>query len=189
LLSFTNQFCRLISFFLTFQIIILLPKAWVTHSLGLSAAEPVQTLQKQVGKRVEFDVDKNLSSQITIPEVTIPCVRADHAAKKVEPVLKKPKIKKLTLEDAINRALEANRGLADAVDNVEGARLSLVAAEYEFELQIFPGGHAGLTGTSGEGPDETLGAGITLEKKFATGTKFSINPNIQKTGDIYQTAL
>ena len=106
-----------------------------------------------------------------------------------EPRLAPSPKKKLPLEDAINRALEANRGLADAVDNVEGARLSLVAAEYEFELQIFPGGHAGITGTSGEGPDETLGAGISLEKKFATGTKVSITPNIQKTGDIYQTGI
>ena len=106
-----------------------------------------------------------------------------------EPRLVPSPKKKLPLEDAINRALEANRGLADAVDNVEGARLSLVAAEYEFELQIFPRGHAGLTGTSGEGPDETLGAGISLEKKFATGTKVSITPNIQKTGDIYQSGI
>ena len=100
-----------------------------------------------------------------------------------------PSPKKLTLEDAINRALEANRGLADAVDNVEGARLSLVAAESEFELKIFPSGRAGITGTSDEGPDEILGAGITLEKKLAIGTQFSISPNIQKTGDTYQTAI
>ena len=106
-----------------------------------------------------------------------------------EPRLAPSPKKKLPLEDAINRALEANRGLADAVDNVEGARLSLVAAESEFELKIFPSGHAGITGTSDEGPDETLGAGISLEKKFATGTKLKITPNIQKTGDIYQTGI
>ena len=100
-----------------------------------------------------------------------------------------PSPKKLTLEDAINRALEANRGLADAIDNVEGARLSLVTAESEFELKIFPGGQAGITGTSDEGSDPIFGAGIALEKKFAIGTEFSISPNIQKTGDTYQAAI
>ncbi len=65
--SLIKNLFRLISFFLTFQIIILLPKVWVTDSLGVAAAEQIQTLQKQVGKRVEFDVDKNLSSQIAIP--------------------------------------------------------------------------------------------------------------------------
>ena len=97
--------------------------------------------------------------------------------------------KKLTLEDAINRVLQANRGLADAMDQVEGTRLSLVAVEAEFELKIFPGAEVGVTGASGEGSDETLGAGITLQKRFAVGTGFSIGPNIQKSANTYQTGV
>jgi len=183
LLSLTNNLCRLISFFLTFQIIILLPKAWITDPLGLAAAEPVQTLQKQVGKRVELDVDKNLSSQITIPMVAVTSDMADQTEKKTEPDLKKANKKKLTLEAAINRALEANRGIRDVMDQVEGTRLSLVAVEYEFELQIVPAGEARITGDSDEGSADSLGAGISLQKKFDVGTDIMITPQTRKTDE------
>jgi outer membrane protein len=189
LFSLTNHLCRLVSFFLTFQIIILLPKTWITDSFVLSAAEPVQTLQKQVEKRVEFDVDKNLSSQITTPRVTVPLVMADQAAKKAELALKKPEIKKLTLEAAINRALEANRGLRDVMDQVEGTRLSLVAVASEFELKIVPAGEAGITGDSDEGSADILGAGISLQKKFDVGTDIMITPKTRKTDDLYNTGV
>jgi outer membrane protein TolC len=96
---------------------------------------------------------------------------------------------KLTLEDAINRALKANRGLADAFDQVEGARLTIVSAEAEFELKIFPGAEVGITGASGEDSDDTIGVGISLQKRFAVGTDLSVRPNVQKTGDIYQTSI
>ena len=189
MLSLTNNLCRLISFFLTFQIIILLPKAWVTDSFGLSAAEQVETLQKQVGKRIEFDVDKNLSSQITIPMVAVTSDMADQTEKKTEPDLNKTKKKKLTLEAAINRALEANRGLRDVMDQVEGAHLSLVAVEYEFELQIVPAGEARITGDSDEGSADSLGAGISLQKKFDVGTDIMITPQTRKTDDLYNTGV
>jgi outer membrane protein len=103
--------------------------------------------------------------------------------------VKEKQVGKLTLEDAVNRALEANRGLANAGDRVEGARLSIVAAEAQFELKIFPGARAGVTGASGEGSEETLGAGITLHKRFSTGTDLSIGPNVEKTGYDYRTSI
>jgi outer membrane protein len=185
----TNNICRPIIFCLTFQIIILLPKAWVTDSFRLSAAEPVETLQKQVGKRVQFDVDKNLSSQITIPMVAVTSDMADQTEKKTEPDLKKPKKKKLTLETAINRALEANRGIRDVMDQVEGTRLSLVAVESKFELQIVPAGEARITGDSDEGSADSLGAGISLQKKFDVGTDIMITPKTRKTDDLYNTGV
>jgi len=176
LLSLKNHFCRLISFCLTFQFIILMPKTWVIDSFVLASEKSVQIPAKQVGNWVE-------------PMATVPLITADQAAKKAEPALKKPKIKKLTLETAINRALEANRGLADAMDQVEGRRLSLVSAESEFELKIFPGAEAGITGASGEGSDETLGVGISLQKRFDMGTDINVGPNMRKMGDTYQTGV
>jgi len=189
LLSFTNNLCRLISFFLTFQIIIMLPKVWVADSLVLATEEPVQTLKKHVGKRVEFYVDNNLSSQITSPEATVPWTKSNKSAKNFEPALKNPKTKKLSLETAVNRALQANRGLADAMDQVEGTHLSLVSAESEFELKIFPGAEAGIGGASGVNSDETLGAGISLQKRFDRGTDINVGTNTRKTGDTYQTVV
>jgi outer membrane protein TolC len=85
--------------------------------------------------------------------------------------------------------LKANRGLADAFDQVEGARLTIVSAEAEYELKILPGAEVGITGASGEDPDDSFGLGITLQKKFAVGTDLSVGPKVQKTGDIYQTSI
>jgi outer membrane protein len=185
----TNQLCRLIIFCVTFQMIILLPKAWASDSFLLAGTEPIKAPEQQGGKRVEFDVDQNLNPKIKAGMVTVPSVRTDQTAEKTETDLKKPKIKKLTLETAVNRALEANRGVADSIDQVQGTRLSLVSAESEFELKIFPGAEAGITGASGEGSDEILGAGISLQKRFARGTDINVSPNMQKMGDMYQTGV
>ena len=189
MLSLTNNLRRLIIFCLTFQIIILLPKVWVTDSLLLSAAETAQTLQKQREKWVKFDVDQNQSSQKTPPKDAVPSNTTDQREEKTEPDLKKPKKIKLTLESAINRALEANRGIRDVLDQVEGARLSLVAVESEFELKIVPAGEARITGDSDEGSLDSLGAGISLQKKFDVGTDIMITPKARKTDDFYNTGV
>jgi len=189
LISLTKNSFRLIIFCLTFQFIILLPKIWITDSFGLSAADQVQIPQKQVGKRVELNGDQNLISQISPPKVTAPSDLTDQTEKKTEPDLKKAEKKKLTLEAAINLALEANRGIRDVMDQVEGARLSLVAVESEFELKIVPSGEARTTGGSDEGSADTLGAGISLLKKFDVGTDVSITPQTRKTDDFYNTGV
>jgi outer membrane protein len=189
LFSLTNHLCRPIIFCLIFQFIILMPKARVIDCIVLADTEPVQTLQKQVGNNVEFDVDQNPSSQITTPMLAVPSDLADQTAEKTKPDLKKTKKKKLTLEAAINRALKANRGLSDVMDQVEGTRLSLVAAESEFELKIVPAGEAGITGDSEEGSSDSLGAGISLQKQFDVGTDIMITPKTRKTDDLYNTGV
>jgi len=189
LILLTNNLFRLIIFCMTFQIIILLPKVWGTDPLGIAAAEPVQTLQKHAGKRVKFDGDQNLISQISPPKVAVPSDMTDQTAEKTKPDLNKPKKKKLTLEAAINQALEANRGIRDVMDQVEGARLSLVAFESEFELKIVPAGEARITGASEEGSADSLGAGISLQKKFDVGTDIMITPQTRKTDDLYNTGV
>jgi outer membrane protein len=113
----------------------------------------------------------------------------DQTAEKTKPDLNKPKKKKLTLEAAINQALEANRGIRDVIDQVEGARLSLFAVESEFELKIIPAGEARITGDSDEGSTDSLGAGISLQKKFDVGTDIIITPKTRKTDDIYNTGV
>lgn len=92
----------------------------------------------------------------------------------------RPSTEALTLEDAINRALAANRGLAEAQDQVERVRFSLTSAGAEFEVKVFPGVDAGVTSVQ-----NSLGAGVTLQKKFATGTEAAVGPRIGKTGDVY----
>jgi len=189
LLSLTNNLFRPIILCLAFQFIVLPPKVWGTDSLELSSSKPVQTLQKDVGKRVVSGIDQNLNSQITPPKVTAPSDMTDRSAEKTEPDLKKAKKEKLTLEAAINRALEANRGIRDVMDQVEGARLSLVAVESQFELKIVPAGEARITGHSDEGSADSLGAGISLQKKFDVGTDIMITPKTRKIDDFYSTGV
>ena len=189
MLSWTHSLFRLVIFSLIFQVIILLPKVWITESPGISAAEPIQTSQKQIGNSLEFKRNHNMISKITSPKATVPSNTTDQATEKTEPDLKKSKKLKFSLESAINRALKANRGIKDVMDQVEGAHLSLVAADSEFELKIVPSGEARATGYSDEGSINTLGAGVSLQKKFDIGTDISITPKTQKTDDLYNTGV
>jgi len=187
-LSINNLF-RIIRFFLTLEIIILLPKVWMPDSFGLAAAESAQISNTQVEKRVESGGNQNPMSQITTPIVTPPPFSGDRTKGNKEPDLKNSKKMKLTLESAINRALEANRGIKDIMDQVEGARLSLVAVESEFELKIIPAGDASIAGSSDEGSTNALGVGVSLQKKFDVGTDFAVTPRIRKTDDTYRTGV
>jgi len=169
LLSLKNYLCRLISFCLAFQMIIFLPKAWSTDSLVLAISKPIEAAEKQM--------------------ISAPSDETDQASEETRPDLKEHQKKKITLEAAINRALEANRGLEDFKDQVEGTRLSLVAAESEFELKIIPAGEASITGNSSEGSGNNFGAGISLQKKIDVGTDIIITPRTQKSGDLYNTGV
>jgi len=95
----------------------------------------------------------------------------------------------LTLEDAINRALEANRSILDARDRLESARLSIVSAESEFELKLFPDAVAGVTGGDDEDDGELLGAGISIEKKLPIGTVLAVRPNVERDDDVYRSSV
>lgn len=95
----------------------------------------------------------------------------------------------LTLEEAINRALEANRSVLDARDNVESSRLSIVAAKSDFELKIFPLAEAGFTDSSDEDIEENVGGGVALEKRFSTGTAVSVEPSMTRNDDLYETRV
>jgi len=101
----------------------------------------------------------------------------------------KPPARVLTLEDAINLALEANRSILDAKDRVESARLSMVSAESEFELKLFPDASAGVTGGDDERTEESLGAGIAIQKKLAVGTVLTVQPNLEKDADTYRSSV
>ena len=189
LISFTNKICWSISFLLTLGIVILIPKVWTPDTLGLAAAESAQISKTQVEKKVEPLVDETPIPPLTTPMVSAPPIRIDKEKEDTESDLKKSKKMKLTLESAINRALRANRGIQDVMDQVEGANLTLVAADSEFELKIIPAGEARVSGDSDEGSSDTLGAGISLQKKFDVGTDISVTPQTRKTDEFYSTGV
>ena len=95
----------------------------------------------------------------------------------------------LTLEDAIQRALVANRGLIASEDRVDSSRLSLVAARSQFELKFRPSANVGLGKHSSSGTNEQYGAGLRIDKRFETGTSVSLTPRLDKVSGGYQSGV
>lgn len=95
----------------------------------------------------------------------------------------------LTLEQAISRALKANRGLADSADAVTGSGLSLVAANAEFELKIFPSGQASLSGSTTTETSEAAGIGLELRRRLEAGTQIAGKPFVEREGDTFRTGI
>ncbi|HRU06089.1 MAG TPA: TolC family protein [Candidatus Brocadiia bacterium] len=96
---------------------------------------------------------------------------------------------KLSLAEIVSRALLANRRLLDAKDSVETARLSVVAAEAQFELKIMPLASAGVYGASGSNTSSTIGSGVKLEKRLPQGTVASVTPSVYRTGGDYTSSV
>lgn len=96
---------------------------------------------------------------------------------------------RLTLAEAINRALAANRNLANSQDNLESARLGIVVAESDFELKIYPQAGVSFNAADSDSGASTYALGIKLEKKFSSGTRASVSPVVSVAGDTYKSGL
>ncbi len=94
----------------------------------------------------------------------------------------------LTLEDAINLALEANRNIISSRYTVQNRRLSFDSAESEFELKIFPSARAGIGGND-RSDNNDIGAGLVFQKKYELGSLASIRPQINKADSEYDTSI
>jgi outer membrane protein len=92
----------------------------------------------------------------------------------------------LTLETAIDRALVANRGLISVGEQVDSSRLSLVAAESQFELKFKPRANAGFGDHSTNGVEEKYGAGLTIDKRFESGTTLAVTPRVDRVEGGFQ---
>ncbi len=89
-----------------------------------------------------------------------------------------------TLEEAVNRALQANRSIANAVDQVRQSRFSVVSSMAEFELKIIP--EVYLDVSKGR---KDYGAGLALEKKLSTGTNLMIGPSFRRIDGDVETGM
>jgi len=92
-----------------------------------------------------------------------------------------------TLEQALNRALHFNRGLADARDAVTLAEYTLVANQAEFELKILPVASLGVN--QGLVDADSFGFAVDLSKKLRHGTEVSAGPRVNRLGDLYTSAV
>ena len=95
----------------------------------------------------------------------------------------------LTLESALTMAVNQNRQLMIAEDSMENACFQVSIAESDFDYQIRPRGDLGYIGGGKAGTGAAVGSGIDITKKNIYGTKFSINPSIQKAHNKYNTTL
>ncbi|MBI5523395.1 MAG: TolC family protein [Desulfarculus sp.] len=96
---------------------------------------------------------------------------------------------RLTLAEAINRALVANRNLANSQDNLESARLGIVVAESDFELKIYPQAGVSFNAANSDDGASTYALGFKLEKKISYGTRASVAPVVSLSGDTYKSGL
>ncbi len=86
----------------------------------------------------------------------------------------------LTLNEAIDLALKANRNLIQAGYGLQSQTLSLQASRSEFDLKIKPASRAGIV----DGQKD-IGFGVDFDKKFDVGVRASLKPEIERTDDLY----
>lgn len=87
---------------------------------------------------------------------------------------------RLTLDDAINLALKANRSLLSSTYSLESQKLSLDSVRSEFDVRITPSTSAGITDD-----EEALGAGVSFKKKSTFGPEVSISPLFGRSDEEY----
>lgn len=168
---------------------VLLTVAWTAHAESdATATESASQMEKASPSKADAPLLETDSS----PRSKTPSENADSISGAPGPqdtAAAKPPARVLTLEEAINRALEANWSILDAHDRVETARLSIVSAESEFELKLIPDAEAGVAGGDDVDSEDTYGAGIAVQKKFSLGTLVTVRPNMLKLGDEYTSSV
>lgn len=91
----------------------------------------------------------------------------------------------LDLQTAISQALNNNRQLMGAKDNMPRAQYQVSVAYADFDLQMVPKFDFGYAGGGYAGNGLSAGAGLNFTKKFAWGTKINLNPAFTKVNKVY----
>jgi len=97
------------------------------------------------------------------------------------------KVMHLTLQEAVNLAIQSNRNIVSSRYGLQNQQLSLLSARSAFELKIVPTANAGIGGGGSE--SQNIGLGFSLQKKFEPGTVVSAGPETNKTDDEYNTSV
>ena len=95
----------------------------------------------------------------------------------------------LTLEQAINQALRANRSLFSVNDSLRSADYSLEMRKADFALMVRPGVALGLSGGNQDETTESLGIGLEFSKKMIWGTRMALTPRAQRFDSSYEGAV
>ncbi|RJP84593.1 MAG: TolC family protein [Desulfobacteraceae bacterium] len=90
----------------------------------------------------------------------------------------------LSLEQAIEMALDRNRSIQTAKNNLESAALNLNTAHSDFDVKFRPVAGAGVT----DG-DSDISTGISLSKNMSQGMRVSVSPLISRRDGDYGSSL
>lgn len=94
----------------------------------------------------------------------------------------------LTLQRAIDLAMQLNRNIATSSRGLASQKLNMVSAWSNFDYKIVPGASLGLGGGSSSTGNE-FNVGLAVQKKFTAGTQVSVVPSVGKAGDSYRTNM
>ena len=86
----------------------------------------------------------------------------------------------LSLNEAIDLALRANRNLIQAGYGLRSQILSLQSSRSEFDLKINPLSQIGIA--DGQ---KSAGFGVDINKKFDVGVQASLKPEVERADDLY----
>ncbi len=125
---------------------------------------------------------KTLLILLALATATGPALSADS---KAETKLAEPGVENrihITLDQAINIALGANRGIIFSANTVASSELSLEAAESEFEVKFVPtvGTYVSDAGSASDTESVVNVEGV-VEKKFTFGPKGYIGPRVVRS--------
>ncbi|MFZ5906410.1 MAG: TolC family protein [Nitrospirota bacterium] len=98
-----------------------------------------------------------------------------------------PKIK-LTINQAINLALQTNKSILASRYDTSRNEFSLVTAKSEFQLKIIPAASASIGGGESQSGNN-MNFGFAVQKKFEIGSTVSFSPNLNKTSGEYTSGL
>lgn len=94
----------------------------------------------------------------------------------------------LSLEEAIQRALRANRSILNADNNLKIKKLALDQERAAFDFKLFPGGAAGVTGSDSNN-DAIWGINGKVAKKFQNGVQGALTPGVESFDDNYTASV
>jgi outer membrane protein len=90
----------------------------------------------------------------------------------------------ITLEQAIELALQNNRSLKQSELNVASSKLAVETTEYEFNIRVRP-----ATAINFSSEDQFWIGGLEVAKKNKLGITTSLTPKIERNGDEYNSSV
>ena len=90
----------------------------------------------------------------------------------------------LSLQQAIDRALEKNRSVLQSKNSIDFSKLSLASTQSDFDVKITPSAGFGVIDSN-----ESIAAGLSLNKKFIQGMDITLSPGTGMGNDNFTSRV